>query len=203
MRLALALERPVYSFHAGFRINPRVAELGQTISRHLLCDRDRALKQFGEKVLMVAEEARREGVKLLIENNVLNKVNLTIYGEDPLLLTHPDEIVMFMDEMPSNVRLLIDVAHLKVSAQTLDYDLVEAHDKVRPWINAYHLSDNDGTADTNEVVTTDSWFWNLIEPGLNYYSLEVYRLPTAELVNQYEFVKAKLAEKQLGTERKS
>ena len=196
MRLAVAVERPVYSFHAGFRINPRVAELGQAMSRHVLCERHTALKQFGEKVLILAEEARREGVKLLIENNVLSMLNLNTYGEDPLLLTHPDEIVTFMGEMPSNIRLLLDVAHLKVSANTLGFDPVDAHEKIRPWIQAYHLSDNDGSADTNEIVTADSWFWNVIEPGLDYYSLEVYRVSNTELANQYEFTKAKLAERE-------
>jgi sugar phosphate isomerase/epimerase len=203
MRLALVVDRPVYSFHAGFRINPRVAELGQSISRQDLCDRDTALKLFGERVLILAEEARREGVKLLVENNVLNKLNFKIFREDPLLLTHPDEIVKFMSEMPSNVRLLMDVAHLKVSARTLGFDPIEAHDKARPWIQAYHLSDNDGTADTNEIVTDVSWFWDVIKPGLDYYSLEIYRVPNAELASQYNYAKAKLAEKNLYIESKS
>ena len=195
MRLAVALGRPVYSFHAGFLINPRVAELGQPLGRHVLCDRASALEQFGEKVLLLAEEARREGVTLLVENNVLNAVNMATFGEDPLLLTHPNEIVTFMRQMPSNVGVLLDVAHLKVSARSLGFDLVAAHAQVKPWIQGYHLSDNDGTADTNDIVTADSWFWEVIEPGLDYYTLEVYRVSSAQLAKQYEFVKTKLVEK--------
>lgn len=195
MRLAVALGRPVYSFHAGFRINPRVAELGQPLGRHALRDRASALEQFGEKVLLLAEEARREGVTLLVENNVLNAVNLATFCEDPLLLTHPDEIATFMESMPSNVGLLLDVAHLKVSARTLAFDPVAAHSQVKPWIQGYHLSDNDGTADTNEIVKADSWFWEVIDPWLDYYTLEVYRVSSAELAKQYELVKARLSEK--------
>jgi sugar phosphate isomerase/epimerase len=195
MRLAVALGRPVYSFHAGFRINPRVAELGQPLGRHVLRDRTLALEQFGEKVLLLAEEARREGVTLLVENNVLNAVNMATFGEDPLLLTHPDEIATFMANMPFNVGVLLDVAHLKVSARSLGFDPVAAHAQVKPWIQGYHLSDNDGTADTNEIVTADSWFWEVIEPGLDYYTLEVYRVSSAELAKQFELVKARLAEK--------
>ncbi len=197
MRLAVALGRPVYSFHAGFRINPRVAELGQPLGRHVLRDRASALEQFGEKVLLLAEEARREGVTLLVENNVLNAGNLATFGEDPLLLTHPNEIAAFMGGMPANVGLLLDVAHLKVSAQSLGFDPVAAHAQVKPWIQGYHLSDNDGTADTNEIVTADSWFWEVIDPELDYYTLEVYRVSSAELAKQYEFVKARLAEKKI------
>ena len=195
MRLAVALDRPVYSFHAGFRINPQVSELGQPLGRHVLRDRTSALEQFVEKVLLLAEEARREGVTLLVENNVLSGVNMARFGEDPLLLTNPDEIVTFMKRMPSNVGLLLDVAHLKVSARSLGFNLVNAHALVKPWIQGYHLSDNDGTEDSNEIVRSDSWFWDVINPGLDYYTLEVYLTSSAELAKQYEFVKTRLAEK--------
>lgn len=197
MRLALALGCPVYSFHAGFRINPRVAELGQSLGRHGLRDRASAFEQFAEIVLLLAEEARREGLTLLVENNVLNAINRATFGEDPLLLTHPDEIVSFMKGMPSNVGLLLDVAHLKVSARSLGFDPVTAHAQVKPWIRGYHLSDNDGSADTNEIVTADSWFWEVIEPSLDYYTLEVYRVSSVELAKQYELVKARLATKKI------
>ena len=193
MRLAVTLGRPVYSFHAGFRINPAVSELGQPLGRHLLQERSAALNRFGETVLMLAEEARREGVSLLVENNVLNAVNLATFGEDPLLLTSPDEIAYFMEGMPANVGLLLDVAHLKVSARSLCFDPGRAHDQVKSWIRGYHLSDNDGTADTNDSVTSESWFWEVIKTGLDYYSLEVYGLSSVENTKQYELVKASLA----------
>jgi sugar phosphate isomerase/epimerase len=196
-QLAVKLRRPIYSFHAGFRINPRVAELGQPLGHHVLRDRAAALEQFGEKMLLLAEEARREGVTLLVENNVLNAVNMAKFGEDPLLMTHPDEIIEFMGSMPSNVGVLLDVAHLKVSAQTLGFDAVAAHDQVKPWIKAYHLSDNDGTADTNKIVTLDSWFWDLINPDLDNYTLEVYNVPKDELFSQYKMVESKLKNKRL------
>lgn len=195
IRLAVSLGRPIYSFHAGFRINPRVSELGQPLGQHVLRDRTSALKQFGENVLLLAEDARREGVTLLIENNVLNTVNLAKFGEDPLLLTNPDEIVAFMRNMPSNVRLLLDVAHLKVSARSIGFDPVAAHDQIKPWIQGYHLSDNDGTEDSNNDVSIDSWFWKIINPHLDNYTLEVYNVPTTKLFSQYRLVESKLLEK--------
>jgi hypothetical protein len=44
-------------------------------------------------------------------------------------------------------------------------------------------------------VTPDSWFWEVINPELDYYTLEVYGTSPAELAKQYEFVKTRLAEK--------
>jgi sugar phosphate isomerase/epimerase len=193
IRLAVLLRRPIYSFHAGFRINPQVSELGKKLGKYNLTNRDIALELFGERVLMLAEEARQEGVALLIENNVLNLANLSIYGDDPLLLTHPDEIATFMASMPSNVGLLLDVAHLKVSAKSLEFDLIKAHDMLKKWIRGYHLSDNDGNDDSNECVHSSSWFWDVLIRDLDYYSLEVYRTSTLRLVEQYKFASEMLS----------
>ena len=192
IRLAAAIGRPIYSFHAGFRINPRVPELGKILGTHSLSNRDKAIEQFGENILILSEEARREGVMLLVENNVLSSANYVAYGEDPLLLTCPDEIDTFMQKMPSNVRLLLDVAHLKVSANTLNFDLVDAHEKIKSWIKAYHLSDNAGLSDDNEPVTSSSWFWDYLKRDLNYYSIEVYKVPTSVLISQYELMQSKI-----------
>ncbi len=193
MRLATALHRPVYSFHAGFRINPKVNELGRKLSQGILLDRAAALEVFLDRVNLLAEEAQREGVTLLIENNVINSINLASFGEDPLLLTQPDEIVSFMSKVPGNVGLLLDVAHLKVSGQALDFDIVSAHKQLQPWIKAYHLSDNDGSLDSNDPITETSWFWDDLVMGLDYYSLEVYQTETSELINQRDLVTKKLS----------
>ncbi len=181
-----------YSFHAGFRINPNVSELGSNLSRYTLLNRYSALSLFGERVLSLAEFARKHGVNLLIENNVINAKNLTVYGEDPLLFTEPDEINTFMSGMPSNVRLLLDVAHLKVSSFALGFDLLEAHQVLRKWIGGYHLSDNDGMFDSNQCIHDGSWFWEVLNPNLECYTLEVYGEPISVLVEQYKYLTQKI-----------
>lgn len=198
IRLSVMLRRPIYSFHAGFRINPSVNELGARLGKHSLLSRDVALQVFGERVAALAEEARREGVTLLVENNVINTPNFEIYGEDPLLFTNPDEIASFMEFAPSNVGLLIDVAHLKVSANTRSFDMIVAHEKIKRWVKGYHLSDNAGTADTNDPVSEESWFWEHLVRGLNYYTLEVYRQPISKLVEQYALTEKILADAKIG-----
>ena len=194
MRLALALGHPLYSFHAGFRLDPFFTELGGRIERRKLASRATALQIFGEALLTLAKEAQREGIHLLVENNVVSPVNLRTFGEDPLLITEPGEIASFMQEMPPNVGLLLDLGHLKVTAHTIGFDLVTAHAFVKPWVRAYHLSDNDSTADSNQPLTEDTWFWGEIEPTLDYYSLEVHGLSATELFVQSEFAAAKLTQ---------
>jgi|LakMenEpi03Aug12_release.lakeMendotaPanAssembly.Ray.scaffolds.fasta_scaffold133543_2 sugar phosphate isomerase/epimerase len=195
MSLAIDLHRPIYSFHAGFRMNPGVLELGKTITKTTLCKRDLALEIFGESVLFLSEEARKKGVKLLIENNVLDKRNLDIFGEDPLLLTCPQEINSFFQNMPSNIGLLMDVGHLKVSSNSLNFNKGEGLKSLKKYIKGYHLSDNDGIFDSNNKIHKDSWFWDFIDGNQDYYSIEVYRFQTNQLCEQYKLVKELLNKK--------
>jgi sugar phosphate isomerase/epimerase len=183
--IASMLDRKVYSFHAGFRINPAPQDLGKGLARYKLMDRSKSLQIFRERILILSEEANKLGVQLLIENNVLTEGNFLIYGEDPLLFTGPDEIIEFMRFSPINVGLLMDVAHLKVSAKTLNFSKYKAHEDLLPYIKAYHLSDNDGKRDSNQKVTSNSWFWDVINKSLDSYTLEIYGLSNEELKSQY------------------
>ena len=186
------LEGGVYSFHAGFRFDPKVSDLGKSLSKSILHNKEETLKIFKETVLILSEEAKNKGVNLLIENNVLNNDNLKKFGEDPLLLTNPIEIVKFMIDMPLNVGILLDVAHLKVSSNTLGFNLLDATRQIQPWVQGYHLSDNDGISDSNHLIKSDSWFWKIIDNSKAYYSIEVYGVDTNELLNQHNFVLEKI-----------
>jgi len=193
IRLSELCGRGIYGFHAGFRIDPDVDELGKSIGFRKLFDAKRAEKIFFDRVACLAAEAKQAGVSLLIENNVLTSRNLNIYKENPLLFTTPEQITNIMKMMPSNVGLLLDVAHLKVSSKTLGFDLLDGHERLRPWIRGYHLSDNDGSIDSNDVFTRQSWFWPCIIKGLNYYTIEVYKTSIAGLVQQRDLAAEMLA----------
>ena len=186
MQWAIDLGRPVYSFHAGFLLDPQVSELGKRIGNRRLFDRVEAMQRFLERVNLLADRARELGVELLIENNVLSANNAIEFEEPPLLLLTDDECVDVMRQTPDNVNLLIDVAHLKVSANSLNFDPVNFLKRCNNWIRAYHLSDNNGLHDSNEPVDSDSWFWPYLKRDLDYYSLEVYNMTPMELAQQYE-----------------
>jgi sugar phosphate isomerase/epimerase len=193
MRWAVALGRPVYSFHAGFLLDPAVSELGRRIAARPLYDRAESMARFIERVGLLAREAAQLGVTLLIENNVVSAANFAEFGCDPLLMTGPDEAVHVMRNTPEEVGLLVDVAHLKVSARTLGYDPVVMLDRCENWIRAYHLSDNDGTQDSNDPVSADCWFWRHLKRNLDYYSIEVYRRSAEALADQLRLVESMLA----------
>ena len=185
MQIASTLGRRVYSFHAGFRVNPSPQDLGKGLAKYKLSDRSKSLQIFQERIFLLSKEAEKLDVELLVENNVLSMGNFVMYGDDPLLFTTPSEIIKFMESAPKNVGILLDVAHLKVSAKTLDFCKYKAHDDLLPYIRAYHLSDNDGTRDSNQKLSESSWFWNVINRDLDSYTLEIYGVTNEELKNQY------------------
>jgi len=194
MDLSVVLENRFYAFHAGFRVDPKVSDLGKRLNKKSLLDRKIALEIFAERITLLSDEAEELGVTLLIENNVLSKANFAVYGEDPFLFTSPGEILNFMAQAPTNVGLLLDVAHLKVSSNTLNFNLIDAHEMLSPWIEAYHLSDNDGTKDSNDLIYDGSWFWPYLKKGSQFYTLEIYNTSCAELVAQGDLVAKKLSE---------
>ena len=192
IELASKLGLSKYSFHGGFRISPQPHQLGGELGVHELSLREEAFEVFENAVLKLSKIAKSKNIELLIENNVLTMANLELYGESPLLFCEPEEISSFMNKMPDNVGLLLDFGHLKVSALTLGFDPVNAHDKLQTWTKAYHLSDNNGKIDSNEPITRDSWFWSVINPALDYYSLEVYGVSFENLILQRELVNQRL-----------
>lgn len=180
-----------YSLHAGFLIDPSPSSLGGILESSCIMSRDEGLSNFFSNIELCLNDLP-DGSVLLIENNVLNKKTLHHYGTNPLLLVDPYEIIEFLSKLPSNVRLLLDVAHLKVSASTLGFDLHEAHKLLTPFIGAYHLSENDGSVDSNDKVMETSWFWEGLVPDLAHYTLEVYNTPHVDLVSQVELSKRKI-----------
>jgi sugar phosphate isomerase/epimerase len=172
--LSQKLKSKYYSIHAGFAFDPKIDELGKKIIYKKTYNRKKCFRLFLNRVNYLAKYAKKRGIKLLVENNVVTKKNLINKKNNPLLLCDPKEIILFFKNTSGNVGLLLDLAHLKVSSNTLKFNLRDAHSKLRHLINGYHLSDNKGLKDTNDSFTKTAWFWKIIKKNLDYYSIEVY-----------------------------
>ena len=130
---------------------------------------------------------------ILLENNVISNANLSHFGTNPFLMTDHLEALQIMNSTDDNVGLLVDVAHLKVSSESENFCKHEYLDSTKDFTFAYHFSDNDGKSDTNEVITTDSWFWSDVRKDLNYYTLEVYDQNLEVLTQQIELTEKMLS----------
>jgi len=173
IRYSNEIESSTYSFHAGFLIDPNPKKLGKKFIKQKIYNKKLAMKVFVERLNNLSIFAQREGVSLLVENNVINKQNLNLFKTNPLLMTDSSDVFYIMSNTPKNINLLVDVAHLKVSAKTLKFNPKKFLSNCRKWIKGYHLSDNDGNNDTNDLLTKNSWFWPYLKKNLNYYTLEI------------------------------
>lgn len=177
-----------YSFHAGFLLDIEVDELGKKIVKRNINPRDEGLNIFKKNVIQLSKFAKDLGITLLIENNVLSKDNFEEFQVNLLLMSDPNECYQIIKDMPDNVKLLIDLAHLKVSANSLKFNPVDLLKVCNPWISAYHLSDNDGTKDSNNKFDEKAWFWPYLKKNLDYYSIEVYEKDLNILKYQLDLV---------------
>ena len=190
------LSIPFYSFHAGFLIDPLPTELGKKISSKDVQARVVTTDYFIETVIALAEYAQNKGVKLFLENNVLTSTNLRTFGCDPLLMSDTPSCKYIFSNLPSSVGFLLDVAHLKVSATTLDFSASSFIEEMNPYICAYHLSDNNGLVDSNQPFAFDSWFWDFlkIDDQISFYTIEVYSRQPSLLATQSKILSSILFE---------
>ena len=181
-----------YSFHAGFLCDIKVSELGKKIKKKKLYDRKKSISIFLKRIKKLSILAKKNKITLLVENNVLSLKNKTEFRGNPLLMCDPEETLKIAKQFPTNVKLLIDVAHLKVSAKTLRFDPQMMFRKCKEYIGGYHLSDNDGKSDSNSVFTNKAWFWKYLNKDLDYFSVEVYNLDKKKFLNLKKIIFKKL-----------
>ena len=125
---------------------------------------------------------RETGVRLLIENNVVAPFNAPDGINRTFLMAEADEMVTFAKSIESPwFAYLIDLGHLNVSARTLGYDREAFLEVVAPWVGGYHISDNDGLADSNQPFGDDVWFLPWLKAGKEpFHVLEIYNVTRDE-----------------------
>lgn len=181
---------PFFSAHAGFCIDPLPQELGKPLRVEEVFDRKHHWNLFLESLNVILQHANKLGLKFLVENNVLAKMNVPSHGVNPLLCVEHHEMLQLVDYFSSDdLGLLIDTAHLKVSYHTLNRPVQEAVSALKPYIFCIHHSDNDGLLDTNQSIPLDYWFssWMPLFKDV-LHVLEVKSLSVQEISTQMNFL---------------
>jgi len=159
IRLAHLLGANKFAFHAGFYMDISADEIGKAIPAYNLWDRKQSCERFCNGFNLIKSESKK--VEIYIENNVYSKTNFNIYGrQNPFMLTSPDEYKELQQHI--DFKLLLDVAHLYVSSQTLGFDFDSYLEQMTMETDYIHLSDNDGYHDQNAAFTSNSKLLNKI-----------------------------------------
>ena len=163
-----------FAFHAGFFIDIRLSEIGKKLSRDNLFDKKEAVERFCNAYDVIKRKAKN--LSLFIENNVFSKTNADTYnGENPFMMTNFNEYKSLKEKI--NFNLLLDVAHLKVSAKTLGLDWEGEFENMMSVSNYIHVSDNDGFHDLNNQLTKSSNLLTMLEQSDTKnkdFTLEIY-----------------------------
>ncbi|MEZ4701593.1 MAG: TIM barrel protein [Rhodothermales bacterium] len=191
--LSAAFGAPFYSVHSGFVAALTPDMLGNpdaqaAAAATLTADAyERAFDRFCESASTLSRYARAAGVRLLFENNVQTRETA---GRNHLLMVRAEEFERFFARLnDSNIGVLVDTGHLRVSARTLGFSESEFCLRLAHRIHAFHLSENDGLADQNRPVTAASWFWPVVRlfPKATVV-LEAYGLSISQMLHQRDLV---------------
>ncbi len=146
----------LFSFHAGFRADPDInfcfSKTGHSTPYQ------KAFNTFVESVKEINAYAEKRGVALAVENNVLSEHNLLEGDNRFLLLCEATEFERLWEKIPTdNLGILLDLGHLKVTSNCLNFDRHEFIERVKEKIFAIHINDNNGKSDTHSQVNKTSW----------------------------------------------
>ena len=163
-----------FAFHAGFFIDIKLSEIGKRLSKDNLFNEEESIERFCNAYKIIKKQAKN--VSLFIENNVFSKTNSDTYDDkNPFMMTNFHEYKALKEKIDFN--LLLDVAHLKVSAKTLNLNWEEEFEKMIDVSSYIHVSDNDGFHDLNNQLVRSSSLLSMLRQSDTKnkdFTLEIY-----------------------------
>ena len=154
MRYVSELCIPYFSVHAGYKQS-------FTFSNELLINGNGrfSLEDIGQNIAWFRQKFPE--TPLALENLYPNNLNL-----DSCFATTVAEIEQILN-YDSNLLLLLDLGHLKISANLLDFDFNDAVDylffRYAQRIVEVHLSENEAVYDDHNIITKDSEQYCLLQ----------------------------------------
>jgi len=159
LEIAKKTNAPFYAAHAGFCVDPHPDELGRRLKQTQEYHREENWRIFVNSVKIVLERAKELQIDFLIENNVVASMNILPDGSNPLLCAEPNELLALTKEVSdAQFGILLDTAHLLVSAGSLHFDADQALETLAPKIRGFHHSHSNGKFDTNDHLGKEYWF---------------------------------------------
>jgi sugar phosphate isomerase/epimerase len=144
--LSKLLKADRYSFHAGFFLDLNPSEIGKDIKQRNFIKTNNSIERFCKGFNLLKNKAGT--LKIYLENNVYSRINWKIFKDNnPFMLTNYKEYLELKRKIDFN--LLLDVAHLKVSSNSLNLDFDHELENMMQESDYIHISENDGLEDQN------------------------------------------------------
>ena len=192
LELSSKINAKFFCAHAGFLVDPDPKDLGSKIKYDNFYDLSESNFFFLESIKRILSYSDLYKVDFYIENNVLIKQNYSKKNNRlPFFCCESDNISFFFKQINHpRFGLLLDTAHLKVTCNTLNLNLDEELEKIKPFIKAIHHSDNDGLVDNNKILSKKYWFLNYLKnfKGLPQI-IEIKNLNNSEIINCIDLIK--------------
>lgn len=195
IQLTAELGEEFYSVHAGFCFHAQPEDLGRNQRTLERFPKAVGYNIFLESLYMLSKMGKEYGLKIAVENNVVTMENLNgdKNKENDLYLcaTGEDLQSLMADLGDQNIKLLIDLGHLRVTANSMGFDPIGFIEMVATDVIAFHISDNDGLSDGNLPVSETAWFWPSLKQFKNnaYFVLEAYNLTTETIKKQCQVIR--------------
>tara|TARA_B100000242_G_scaffold290073_1_gene260918 strand:+ start:341 stop:1177 length:837 start_codon:yes stop_codon:yes gene_type:complete len=156
IKISKKLDCDFFGFHAGFFTDFPISQIGKEIFKKELSDRQKCIDKFCN----VYNEVNKSDINLYIENNVISEINFKNFGDNFFMLTNKEEYSELKKKI--DFKLLLDVAHLKVSCKTLNLDFESELDFLINSSNYIHISDNNSFSDDNRCLEKDSSLYSIL-----------------------------------------
>lgn len=173
INLSKKLNSKKFSIHAGFFQDLSVDEIGKQIKHSHLQNKEKAIERFCAGFNEIKKDA--QGIDIYIENNVFSNSNkLSFNNNNPFMMTNAKEY--FELKKMIDFKLLLDIAHLKVSCHTLNINFMDELNILLDETDYIHLSNNNGLEDQNKIIDNSCEFLNIFKSLNNKeYTLEMYQ----------------------------
>jgi sugar phosphate isomerase/epimerase len=160
IKLSKKLGIKTYSVHAGFFLDFGIKEIGKTIHRQELFDKKKSINRFVNAWNILKKEANNQ-IDLYIENNVLTKKNYDIFNFSKPFMLLDSEDYKYLNNL-IDFKLLLDLAHLKVSSKTLKLNFLEEINFLFSNTNYIHYSENNGLVDQNKGLNLSNQIFKIL-----------------------------------------
>ena len=155
-----------FAIHAGYLIDPDVSELGKNIKKSLFIEKSIGIERFVNGYSILKKYAG-DNFEIYIENNVISENNYKNFSyKNPLLFTDFNGYLELKNKL--DFKILLDIAHLKVSCKTLGINFANELKIFNKLTDYIHISGNNGISDNNKSICSDETLKN----ALNNFNLE-------------------------------